>query len=138
VGNQPVREQPEITPWTPNSGKRDIPPEIPPDKDAPETENAGEGESKTCAIDDDSLVLTNTVAMLVDPGHTAIGVSSGKAALENLRRDDSIDLVITDQIMPQMTGPQLTKAIKAEWPGISVILTSGFADTDARGTLGRR
>ena len=79
-------------------------------------------------VDDDSLVLTNTVAMLEDLGHTAIGVSSGKVALETLRQDDSIDLVITDQIMPRMTGTQLAKAIKAEWPELSVILASGFAE----------
>jgi PAS domain S-box-containing protein len=81
------------------------------------------------AVDDDSLVLTNTVAMLEDLGHTAIGVSSGKAALETLRQDNSIDLVITDQIMPQMTGIQLAEAIKAEWPDVSIILASGFAET---------
>jgi PAS domain S-box-containing protein len=87
------------------------------------------------AVDDDSLVLTNTVAMLEDLGHTAIGVSSAKAALETLRKDDSIDLVITDQIMPQMTGVQLADAIKAEWPRLSVILASGFAETPS-GTRG--
>jgi CheY-like chemotaxis protein len=89
-------------------------------------------ESRQCfsvAVDDDSLVLTNTVAMLEDLGHTAIGVSSGKGALETLRRNDSIDLVITDQIMPQMTGIQLADAIKAEWPDVSIILASGFAET---------
>ncbi len=83
------------------------------------------------AVDDDSLVLTNTVAMLEDLGHTAIGVSSGNAALETLRQDDSIDLVITDQIMPQMTGMQLADAIKTEWPELAVILASGFAETPA-------
>ena len=81
------------------------------------------------AVDDDSLVLTNTVAMLEDLGHTAIGVSSGKVALETLRQNDSIDLVITDQIMPKMTGIQLAEAIKAEWPDLSVIIASGFAET---------
>jgi PAS domain S-box-containing protein len=79
-------------------------------------------------VDDDSLVLTNTVAMLEDLGHIAISVPSGKIALETLRQDDSIDLVITDQIMPRMTGTQLAGAIKAEWPGLSVILASGFAE----------
>ncbi|MGA8078633.1 MAG: PAS domain S-box protein [Xanthobacteraceae bacterium] len=83
------------------------------------------------AVDDDPLVLTNTVAMLEDLGHTAIGVSSAKAALETLRQDDSIDLVITDQIMPQMTGVQLADAIKAEWPELEVILASGFAEAPA-------
>jgi PAS domain S-box-containing protein len=80
------------------------------------------------AVDDDSLVLTNTVAMLEDLGHTAIGVSSGKVALETLRQDDSIDLVITDQIMPHMTGTQLADAIKAERPELPVIIASGFAE----------
>ncbi len=83
------------------------------------------------AVDDDPLVLTNTVAMLEDLGHTAIGVSSGKLALETLRQDNSVDLVITDQIMPQMTGVQLADAIKAEWPELAVILASGFAEAPA-------
>jgi PAS domain S-box-containing protein len=80
------------------------------------------------AVDDDGLVLTNTVAMLEDLGHTAIGASSGKAALEILHQDNSIDLVVTDQLMPQMTGLQLAAAIKAEWPELPVILASGFAE----------
>jgi PAS domain S-box-containing protein len=85
------------------------------------------------AVDDDSLVLTNTVAMLEDLGHTAIGVSSGKGALEILRQDSSIDLVITDQIMPQMTGLQLANAIKSEWPELPVLLASGFAEAPSGG-----
>jgi PAS domain S-box-containing protein len=86
------------------------------------------------AVDDDTLVLTNTVAMLEDLGHTVIGASSGNAALEILRQQNSIDLVITDQIMPHMSGLQLADAIKAEWPKLPVILASGFAEipSDAR------
>jgi PAS domain S-box-containing protein len=80
------------------------------------------------AVDDDSLVLTNTIAMLDDLGHTAIGASSGKRALEILREANSVDLVITDQIMPQMTGLQLATSINAEWPTLPVILASGFAE----------
>ena len=40
------------------------------------------------AVDDDGLVLTNTVAMLEDLGHTAMGASSGNEALEILRQDN--------------------------------------------------
>ena len=80
------------------------------------------------AVDDDYLVLTNTVAMLEDLGHTAIAASSGKEALEILRGDDSIDVVITDQIMLQMTGLQLADAITSEWPKLPVILATGFAE----------
>ena len=61
-------------------------------------------------------------------GHTVIGAKSANAALEILRRDNSIDLVITDQVMPQMTGLQLAQAIKQEWPELPVILATGFAE----------
>jgi PAS domain S-box-containing protein len=80
------------------------------------------------AVDDDALVLMNTVAMLEDLGHTAFEAYSGREALEILQREDSIDLVITDQAMPQMSGTQLAKAIKHEWPDIPVLLATGYAD----------
>jgi CheY-like chemotaxis protein len=67
--------------------------------------------------------------MLEDLGHTAIAAPSGRMALEILRSADSIDLVITDQIMPDMTGAELAKAIRAEWPKLPVILATGFAET---------
>jgi PAS domain S-box-containing protein len=80
------------------------------------------------AVDDDALVLANTIAMLEDLGHTAFAASSGKEALDILRQEDSVDLVITDQAMPNMTGLQLAAAIKGEWPKISVIVASGYAE----------
>jgi PAS domain S-box-containing protein len=79
-------------------------------------------------VDDDPLVLTNTVAILEDLGHAAIAASSGRLALDVLRKDDSIDLVITDEIMPGMTGTELAKVIRAEWPTLSIILATGFAE----------
>ena len=81
------------------------------------------------AVDDDSLILTNTTAMLEDLGHIGVGASSGKEALDILRGDSSIDLVITDQAMPQMTGLQLADAIRKEWPDLPVILATGYAET---------
>jgi PAS domain S-box-containing protein len=88
------------------------------------------------AVDDDFLVLMNTVAMLEDLGHTVHEASSGKEALEILRREDSIDLVVTDQAMPKMTGTELAKAIRSEWPDIPVLLASGYADLDQRDDIG--
>ena len=82
------------------------------------------------AVDDDSLVLTNTVAMLDDLGHTGIAASSGNEALDLIRQQGSVDLVITDYAMPQMTGLQLAEAIKKEWPELPVIMATGFAEMD--------
>jgi len=80
------------------------------------------------AVDDDFLILMNTIAMLEDLGHVGFAASSGKEALDILRREDSIDLVITDQAMPGMTGVQLAEAIKAEWPDLPVMLATGYAE----------
>jgi PAS domain S-box-containing protein len=79
------------------------------------------------AVDDDALVLFNTVAMLEDLGHRVLEAMSGEAALAQLR-ENKIDLVITDQAMPQMTGAQLIDAIRAQWPGLPIILATGYAE----------
>ena len=80
------------------------------------------------AVDDNALVVTNTIAMLEDLGHTALRAASGKEALQILRQQDSVDLVITDQAMPNMTGVELAEAIQKDWPDIAVIIASGFAE----------
>ena len=82
------------------------------------------------AVDDDALVLFNTTAMLEDLGHTFVAANSGVEALEILRKQ-KIDLVITDQAMPRMSGVQLIEAIKQEWPDMPVILATGYAELPA-------
>jgi PAS domain S-box-containing protein len=79
------------------------------------------------AVDDDALVLFNTVAMLEDLGHTALEARSGREALEILR-SRPVDLVVTDQAMPQMTGLQLMDTIRRQWPDLPVILATGYAE----------
>jgi PAS domain S-box-containing protein len=80
------------------------------------------------AVDDDALVLTNTVAMLDDLGHVGIAASSGKQALAILDERRAVDLVITDYAMPQMTGLELANAIKKQWPDLPVVIATGFAE----------
>ena len=82
-------------------------------------------------VDDDPLVLTNTIAVIEDLGHIALAVNSGAEALALLRREDATDLVITDQVMPHMSGLQLADAIKVEWPDLPVIIATGYADLPA-------
>ncbi len=85
------------------------------------------------AVDDDALVLMNTVAMLEELGHQVHSAMSGRDALEILRRH-KIDLLITDQAMPMMTGYELAEKTHAEWPQIPIILASGYAELPAGGT----
>jgi PAS domain S-box-containing protein len=79
------------------------------------------------AVDDDGLVLFNTGAMLQDLGHLALEAASAEQALAILARE-KVDMVITDQAMPRMTGAQLVEAIRVEWPRIPVILATGYAE----------
>jgi CheY-like chemotaxis protein len=79
-------------------------------------------------MDDDSLVLMNTVTMLEDLGHTVFQATSGKQALDIIRREKALDLVITDQVMPELTGSQVAEAIRAEWPNLRILLTTGYAE----------
>jgi CheY-like chemotaxis protein len=69
-----------------------------------------------------------TTAMLEELGHTVIEAASGRQALDILRREQTVDLVITDQAMPQMTGIQLAGAIRVEWPDLPIILATGYAE----------
>lgn len=79
------------------------------------------------AVDDDALVLMNTVAMLEDLGHSTFEAHSGNEALEIMRKNQ-IDLVITDQAMPNMTGLQLAHNIRASWPDTRILLASGYSE----------
>ena len=80
------------------------------------------------AVDDDSLVLANIAAMLEDLGHRVIAVGSGARAIEEIESTPAIDLVITDQAMPVMTGTQLIEVLRVRRPTLPVILATGFAE----------
>jgi len=86
------------------------------------------GRRRILAVDDDNLVLLNTAAMLEDLGHEVVEAPSAAIALRLLQSDPAIDMLITDQAMPDMTGLQLAEAVHALRPGIPVILATGFAE----------
>lgn len=79
-------------------------------------------------VDDDPLVLDNTVAMLEDMGHMVSSASSGSEALEMLPRIADLGMVISDQLMPGMTGVQLAREIAASRPYLPIMLVSGYSD----------
>jgi CheY-like chemotaxis protein len=79
-------------------------------------------------VDDDSLVLMNTAALLEDLGHTVFEALSGEDALAIFRSEPGINLVITDQAMPRMTGLQLAQAIFAERAEVPIILATGYGE----------
>jgi CheY-like chemotaxis protein len=79
------------------------------------------------AVDDDALVLINTEAMLEDRGHRVAIAYSGSEALELLKRE-TFDLLITDQGMPGMTGAELIEQAQRLYPGLPIVLATGYAE----------
>jgi signal transduction histidine kinase len=79
-------------------------------------------------VDDDALISMATSEMLKDLGHRVIEAPSGSKALEILRAGAAVDVVITDQAMPGMTGTQLVAEIRAAWPELPVIIATGYAE----------
>jgi len=84
------------------------------------------------AVDDDALVLTNTTAMLEELGHTVLQAASADEALEILKRDGGINLLITDHVMPRMTGAQLIAEVEKANPQLPAILATGYAELPAK------
>ncbi|MDX2335261.1 PAS domain S-box protein [Brevundimonas vesicularis] len=91
---------------------------------------AGKALLRILAVDDDPLVLINTTALLEDLGHEVITASSGKQALVHLKSDVPLDLMVTDHVMPQMSGFELILEAKRLRPGLPALITSGFAELD--------
>ena len=79
-------------------------------------------------VDDDALIAEGTAAIVEDLGHIPIQVLSGSSALEVLRADGNIDLVVTDHAMPTMTGTELARQIRQFRPDMPVILATGYAE----------
>jgi signal transduction histidine kinase len=79
-------------------------------------------------VDDDSLVMTGTAAMISDLGHAAVEAHSGAEALDLLGSGLKIDVVLTDHAMPMMTGLQLAECIHRRFPGLPIILATGYAE----------
>ena len=90
-------------------------------------DNAGE-RLVVLVVDDDPLVLTNTVAMVDELGHNVLVANSGDEALVIFQRHPEIDLVLTDEVMPGLSGSQLAERVKALRPTAAVALASGYAD----------
>ena len=75
-------------------------------------------------VDDEDIPRTLRKMVLQKKGYTVLTASSGKEALACLG-EGGIDLVLSDQMMPGMTGTELTKAVKHVYPHLPVILISG-------------
>ena len=78
-------------------------------------------------VDDDESLLFLVTRLLQKLGYRVSAYEDGERALAAVRADPrGFDLVVTDYNMPRMSGLALARALAAEWPGLPVVITSGY------------
>ena len=87
--------------------------------------------NKRCLlVDDNRDVLTYLKRILLDTGIEVITARSGPAAIEIVRKDDSIDLVLLDMQMPEMHGIEVTRELKKIRNTLPIIAQTAFVFED--------
>jgi len=86
------------------------------------------GPKRILLVDDDVLIAMSSADMIADLGHEVFEAHSGEEALDILRQDDAIDMMITDYSMPGMNGAELIGAVRRMRPDLPVLLATGYAD----------
>jgi len=76
-------------------------------------------------VDDDKIVLRSLERGLPDEPYNKVFAMSGKEALEILQREE-VHVVVTDMQMPEMTGLELLRIVRKEYPHIIWIVLSGY------------
>jgi PAS domain S-box-containing protein len=82
-------------------------------------------------VEDEAAVRTLAGRALAGLGYTVLEAEHGREALRLLREyPGTIDLVLTDVVMPELGGMELIEALAAERPGTAVLIMSGYLDSD--------
>ena len=87
---------------------------------------APEGEGKILLLDDDEDLRTLCAKVLREAGYVVVEVADARDVGEALEGDDSIDLVLTDVVMPGVSGPQFVERARGSHPRIRVLYMSGY------------
>lgn len=81
-------------------------------------------------VDDEALVRASTSDMLVDLGYDVLEAATGEEALGLLHENHHFDVLVTDHLMPGLSGTDLARAVRASRPGTPVLLVSGYGERE--------
>jgi PAS domain S-box-containing protein len=105
---------------------------------APPAAAPAAGNETILLVEDEGVVRSLVAEILETSGYTVLQAADGPSALELLRRHSGpVDLLVTDVVMPGMSGPDVAKAVASMRPGTQVLYTSGYTDSaiDHHGVL---
>jgi len=90
-----------------------------------------EREATILVVDDDRAILELLNESLASAGYNVLTADNGWNAVEIFENTSSpIHLLLTDVIMPDLTGPVLAQRLRARQPDLQVLFISGFHDAD--------
>ncbi len=95
------------------------------------------GGARPCilAVDDDVLIAMSTIELLQDMGCDVIEANSGEQAIQILRGDTPVDLLLTDYSMPGMNGVELAEAALEVRPELPILVATGYSELPSGGAL---
>lgn len=82
-------------------------------------------------VDDEELVRASTAGMLADLGYEVVEADSGEAAFLLVQQGLKPDLLVTDQLMPGLSGTDLAVRLRERIAALPVIIVSGYADLES-------
>jgi CheY-like chemotaxis protein len=104
---------------------------------APPGQALRSGTETILIVEDEEGVREYVRAALAQRGYTLLAAADGEEALEVARNcRGEISLLLTDVVMPQMSGPQLAGRLREVWPGVRVLYMSGYTELRMEGGLG--
>lgn len=81
-------------------------------------------------VEDDARVLAATSSALEELGVKTICASSAEEAMAMLEADSAIDIIVSDVVMPGMTGPEFVARVGPLYPDVAILFVTGYADVD--------
>jgi len=93
------------------------------------------GHGQILLVEDEDAVRVFAARALKNKGYKVMEARTGEQALDILRDQPAVDLMITDMMMPGMDGGTLARLIRVERPEIKIILISGYSEEIARGEV---
>ena len=93
------------------------------------------GTGTVLLVEDEDAVRVFAARALKNKGYKVLQARTGEQALDILRDTPSVDLMITDMMMPGMDGGTLARLIRVERPEIRIIVISGYSEEVARGDI---
>jgi len=87
------------------------------------------GNETVMVVDDEPDIVRMAARMLSSLGYQPVGLTDSVTALETFERNPAhFDVLVTDIVMPEITGPELAEKARAVRPDLPVVLCSGFSE----------